>query len=804
MMRAPGGLAKRALVSIDRALIAQRRAFDLRWLDRVVAVLLIVGALIDASSELGHGLDALAIVSLVVLGGSVAWRRVSPALTTAVAVTAVIVFVAASGYGGDGTFEAAAIALNFYLFGRRALGRASMEASVVVFAYWLAGCVAIAYIPAGGSVGTVLAAWVLFGGLPFVVGRVLAGRSALTRELEVSAARLENEQTVGARRAAAEERNRMARELHDVIAHNVSVMVIQTSAAREVALRDLDAALEALRAFERSWREALVELRRIVGVLRRGTDDLSSSSAPGVSELDALAARARAAGLPVEVNVEGRRRSLSAGLDLVAYRVVQEALTNAIKYAGRARASVTVTFGTDDLELLIVDTGQAPAREQVDDGSGHGLVGMRERVAIYSGELHAGRRHAGGFEVRARIPLDGIASPTHVHATGPGRASVIASDRGGLRWPWLDPVLAGVLLVAFELAVLSTSHRRGPLAANMIAVAAMALVTIGRRRSPLLFLIVVGALAIALTAMLTSLNNLPPVGLYVAVVPTYTIAAWQQRPKALLGLAIMFSGAALNNVIATHGTVGDFAGAAFMMGAAWAAGRAIRARHALTSDVIRRADRLVAKREDRERLAVAGERSRIARELHALVAHSVAGMVIQTEAARTMLASDQSQADRAMSEIETTGRQALIEMRRIPGVLRHDDPTSQLEPQPGIDQIYTLIQHAREHGQTVELSVDGEPGTLAAGVDLGIYRILEDALTAVPDQGTHIGVSLRFSEEDLELHLTARCPGPTGWPTLTMRERVALCGGELNGNATDDDGWQFAVRLPRGLQGALA
>ncbi len=218
------------------------------------------------------------------------------------------------------------------------------------------------------------------------------------------------------------------------------------------------------------------------------------------------------------------------------------------------------------------------------------------------------------------------------------------------------------------------------------------------------------------------------------------------------------------------GKIGDFAGAAFTISAAWATGRAIRARRVLNLELARTSARLAAEREDRARLAVAGERSRIARELHAIVAGSVAAMVVQAEAAWTLLNHDLARADAAMSSIESTGREVLDEMRRILGVLRHGANASQLAPQPGVDQIYALIQHAREDGQTIELSVHGHPGLLPAGVDLGVYRILEDALQSAREhQGSAIVVSLRFGEEDLELQLTARCPGPSGWPTSASR-----------------------------------
>ena len=184
----------------------------------------------DASSQFHRGLHELAIVPLVLLTGSVAWRRLNPWVTTVVAVTAFMAFQLASGYTGGGAFEVAAIALNFYLLGRRTRGRERILGSAAVFAYWLAGVVVITYAQPGGSVGAVLGAWALLGGLPFAVGRTLETRRALTLELEASTARLADAQEDRARRAATEERNRMARELHDVIAHDVSVMVLQTAA----------------------------------------------------------------------------------------------------------------------------------------------------------------------------------------------------------------------------------------------------------------------------------------------------------------------------------------------------------------------------------------------------------------------------------------------------------------------------------------------------------------------------------------------------------------------------------------------
>jgi signal transduction histidine kinase len=792
-------------VDTGRNVIARVGVVDLRWVDWVFAVLLTIGELANAVSQPHPNLGVLAVVSLIVLTSSVAWRRRDPVLATLVAITGLIAFYRSSGNDAYGLAEMTVIPLNFYMLGRRSRGRENAVAFALVFGYWLAADAVITYAQAGASVGLVLGSGALFGGLPFAVGRTLATRSSLTRELEASAARLQEEQEVSAHHAAGEERNRMARELHDVIAHSVSVMVIQCSGARSVARGDFGAALTALQVVESSGREALVELRRIVGVLRRGSDELAGSAAPGLSQLQALVDRARTSGLPVELRIKGRY-ALSPGLDLVAYRIVQEALTNVIKHAGPVPTVVSVRFTARELELEVSDTGRGSTRERQDrDGPGHGLLGMGERVALYGGELAAGPRAEGGFEVRARIPFHGKVSSAQELTAAPAGPGVMVAAADHLRWPWLDPLLAGVALTVLEIGVLTGSHRRGPLALTLIVVAGMALMTIWRRRSPLLFLVIVGALATVLNHALTSLDNLALVAAYVLLVPAYAVGAWEKRPKAVLGLAIFFSGSAINVLVVRHQTVGDFAGGAVLVCAAWAAGRAIRSRRVLTSELELILARLAVEREDRARLAVAGERSRIARELHAVVARSVAVMVIQAEAARGLLERDPVRADAAMAAIEDTGRQTLAEMRRILGVLRHTEHVGEREPQPGVAQIYTLIQRARQRGQPVELSVDGEPGTLPAGVDLGIYRILEDALNSVhPQSGSIVGVALRFGEEDLELRLTARCGGPSDWPTEVMRERVALCGGQLHTEEPDENGWQVAVRVPRGLQGALA
>ncbi|HEX6788241.1 MAG TPA: sensor histidine kinase [Gaiellaceae bacterium] len=239
----------------------------------------------------------------------------------------------------------------------------------------------------------------LFGVITLIVmlliRRVLGDRE---RRLELA----ERERDVAAREAVVAERARIARELHDAIAHNVSMMVVQAGAERRVLNEEQSSTREVLETVEEIGRGALTEMRRLVGMLRSDeTDPLTPQ--PGLDDLPQLVSQVREAGLPVELSVEGDPRELPVGLELSAFRIVQEALTNALKHAGDAHATVRVRYGPHSLELEIVDDGAgAEARA---DGGGHGLVGMRERVALYGGRFEADRRAAGGFTVRALLPI---------------------------------------------------------------------------------------------------------------------------------------------------------------------------------------------------------------------------------------------------------------------------------------------------------------------------------------------------------------------------------------------------------------
>jgi signal transduction histidine kinase len=236
---------------------------------------------------------------------------------------------------------------------------------------------------------------------------LLSRRREQARELAERAERLERERETEARAAAAEERARIAREMHDVVAHSLSVMVVQAEAAEAMLDTDPERARRPLAAVQETGRSALTELRRMLGVLREIADEGAAlAPQPGLAGLDALVQHVRDAGLPVTLRVEGDPRPLPPGIDLSAYRIVQEGLTNALKHAGPARAEVVVRYGPREVELTVRDDGRG--FDPRSNGGGHGLVGMRERVALDGGRLSAGPRPApeGGFAMVAALPLD--------------------------------------------------------------------------------------------------------------------------------------------------------------------------------------------------------------------------------------------------------------------------------------------------------------------------------------------------------------------------------------------------------------
>ena len=269
---------------------------------------------------------------------------------------------------------------------------------------------ALACLYAAIAVSALGSSGLLWGGI-LIGGAALAGFALRDRRRHASqlaelARQLELARDENARTAVAGERTRIARELHDVVAHSVSVMVVQAGAAGEVLGAYPDKAREPLRSIQDTGRQALIELRRLLGVLRTDDGEAALAPQPGLDQVGALAAHVREAGMAVEVCVDGTRDAIPAGVDLAAYRIVQEALTNVLKHASASHAVVRVGYRPDAIELEVLDDGHGPlGAGNGGTGTGQGLIGMRERASLYGGVVEARPRTEGGFAVRARLPV---------------------------------------------------------------------------------------------------------------------------------------------------------------------------------------------------------------------------------------------------------------------------------------------------------------------------------------------------------------------------------------------------------------
>jgi signal transduction histidine kinase len=240
--------------------------------------------------------------------------------------------------------------------------------------------------------------------IAWLAGFVLNRRGAEVEAAEQRAAQAERERAAAARVAVAEERARIARELHDIVAHSVSVMVLQVGAVRHQLPESQAENREALLGVEQTGRAALAEMRRLLGAMRHDDQELELTPQPGLEDLTSLLEEVGRAGLPGQLHIDGDPYPLPRALDLSAYRIIQEGLTNALKHARASRADVTVRYGAHDLQIEVRDDGTGPAPS---DGLGHGLVGVRERVKIYGGEMTTDSPREGGFVLRTRLPFTG-------------------------------------------------------------------------------------------------------------------------------------------------------------------------------------------------------------------------------------------------------------------------------------------------------------------------------------------------------------------------------------------------------------
>jgi signal transduction histidine kinase len=372
-----------------------------------LAVLVLAAAQTATIPADGHGLSPTGAILLLAETLPLAVRHRYPVQVLAITGIATIVYGA---MGEPATGAEFGVLIAMYTVASVADWRTSIiclavtlmgiQATFVVILLRSPTTLPVYIISYGKTAGLFVAAW--------LVGESIRSRRERAAELEHRAEELERARDDEARQAVIDERQRIARELHDVVAHNVSVMVVQAGGARRVLETKPELAMEALAAIESTGREALGEMRRMLDVLR--TDDTVDGLAPqpSLSRLDGLVDHVREAGVVVELMVQGEARSLPVAIDLTAFRIVQEALTNVVKHAGRARATVRIAYEPGSVAIEVADDGRGAARSTFpsDPGRRHGIIGMRERVALFGGELSIGPRMEGGFVVRARLPID--------------------------------------------------------------------------------------------------------------------------------------------------------------------------------------------------------------------------------------------------------------------------------------------------------------------------------------------------------------------------------------------------------------
>jgi signal transduction histidine kinase len=392
---------------MDRVSLLRLRRIALDWLVPVAILALGLSNVSQHAHSASYpGAPARHVVFLVVAVALLGVRRRAPL------VIPILVLVVASAWtflwppDAQGPFEGFVLLVGAaYCLGSGRDRRRLQIGGGVLVVWFLAG---LTMGIVGGRAGDIapLGVWLA---ASFAVGYLLSRRTEQARLAWEANRVLATEQEQQTQRAIEDERARIARELHDVVAHGLSVIVVQAAAERRSlhdAQLDLDSVDSTLGSIERTGREALVDLRRLLGLLRRTDDPMALAPQPGLDQLDELVASAREAGLDVQVAISGERPPLPPGLDLTAYRIVQEALTNVLKHAAATQVRVDVTYHRNQLDLAVSDDGRAGNSNGLTRvGAGHGLIGMRERVTIFGGTVSAGTTDGGGWTVRARLPL---------------------------------------------------------------------------------------------------------------------------------------------------------------------------------------------------------------------------------------------------------------------------------------------------------------------------------------------------------------------------------------------------------------
>jgi signal transduction histidine kinase len=353
------------------------------------------------SEEAFRSLDALGIGLILLQTAPLAWRRKAPVAVLAVITTALFLF---GLLGYFRSFASFGFLVALYTVAAHRERRISIPAGIIAASMILV----LLVIGAEPLEPDAFIAEVLIAGSAWFIGDGFRVRRGQVDLLEDRASRLEREQEALTQAAVGEERRLISRELHDVVAHNMSVIVAQAAGAQRISAAHPDEAIASLDTIERTGREALVEMRRLMGLLRTETErEEMRSLQPGLGNLELLVEQAREAGIPITLRLEGEQRALSAGLDLSAFRIVQEAITNVLKHAGPAQVQVVVRYETRRLMLTVVDDGAGTGTPMSLSRRRYGHLGMRERVALFGGELRVGPRPGGGYQVVAILPLEG-------------------------------------------------------------------------------------------------------------------------------------------------------------------------------------------------------------------------------------------------------------------------------------------------------------------------------------------------------------------------------------------------------------
>lgn len=622
-------------------------------LDLATAVILSLVAVVESAATLSALRAVLGAVISLVVTTSVAWRRRRPSVAVVVAGTATVLFTAVTRHSPFVVF-AIVLILVMYVAAVREFSAAAAAETLALVGYLVGAICATQAVVGELSVSAVAEIVLPIAVAPGAIGWAVARGRHLSQQLAAANVQLEAEREISIALAAMRERNRLARELHDVVAHGVSVMVVQAGAARVTLTDEPELARDLLREVASAGRAALADLQRVVGATETPEAEVDPWSHRD-DALTGLVTRCRTGG--IEVTIDRSGPELPGPIFDVVYRIVQEALTNVLRHARGATAAVGVRADGRVVRVSVISSAVSTPRDS--SGSGRGLVGMRERVLAVGGSFTAAPTTGGGFGVVAVMPLRTSPLPRI------SRLRAVGMRVGPL-------VLGSALACGLLIDALVSSARRGALWTNLLCTAVIALVLIWRRRSPLFFVCVINAFALPLSNGLTSIDSPTLASTVVFVAPTWTVSVWSSRRAAFLGLAIeagFIAGEGWYWHFGTSSVVSNL----IVMALLWMAGRVVARQRAAAGEIVRVHEQLEAEGARLEQLRLDVEHDRLAGQLRSQVVDRVTGMIVTAD---TLVLTDLRSPDE-IRMIEQAGRQALASLREILGLLRID-----LDPNP--------------------------------------------------------------------------------------------------------------------------